>query len=288
MKTIAIYHNKGGVGKTTIAINLAAALSRQCFSVLVIDLDGQANTTYAAGLVGYDDIADDEIIDAYIFHVLTEELTIDEVIRESQHRNYNFDVIPSHIKLTTYEIGLNQWIHNATGNLFRLDQQLTSVEHKYDVVIIDAPPALNIFARVALVTANYLIIPSDLKPFSNRGLLNVIDFIETEVIPRQQQLIDKDDLEILGVLPSKLNTNNQFITHTLPRMLSIVEERYDLPLFNSQIFERREISAATEKIILTEHHIIPDPQSIFSYKPNSQAATEFENLANEVIQRIDL
>ncbi len=95
MKIIAVYHNKGGVGKTTVVVNLAAALSRKGKQVLVVDLDSQANTTYATGLIKFADEEQDDIKDRNILHVLRSEDVdpVQEVARKSQFASHEIDVV---------------------------------------------------------------------------------------------------------------------------------------------------------------------------------------------------
>lgn len=109
MKIISVYHNKGSVGKTTTVVNLAAALSKQGKRVLVIDLDGQANTTYAYGLIKFDDEIHDDIRDSNIFHVLNspELYQIEKIVRKTKDFcQPSIDVIPAHISLMGKEIDL--------------------------------------------------------------------------------------------------------------------------------------------------------------------------------------
>jgi cellulose biosynthesis protein BcsQ len=203
MKTIAIYHNKGGVGKTTTVVNLASALRKKGKRVLVIDLDSQANTTFATGLIKFDDEEFDNIKDSNILHVLQSEdfYPIQKVARRSQFSNPEIHVVPSHISLMYSENDLN----DLDFSRMILLQKLEPVKDEYDVVIIDTPPSLNLYARIALITADYLIIPSDLKPFANQGLINVKDFIKK--INGFKKQIGKQPIEILGVLACKISTN---------------------------------------------------------------------------------
>lgn len=280
MKVIAVYHNKGGVGKTTTTINLAAALSKKGKRVLLIDLDAQANTTFAAGLMKFKDELEDDLKNCYVYHVIKEKnkFPIKEVARKSNFTTPPFDVIPSHIDLMAHEFELKE-IEPAKN---RLIVKLQEVQSEYDVVIIDTPPSLNLYARIALIAANYIIIPSDLKPFANEGLINVSNFMEE--INEYRGSLGKSPLKVLGVLPSKLQTTPRFVERTLPKMEAIVRSRYGYELMKSRIFERRDVSAAIEKLTVVGDLELPDPQSILDYAPNSQAAEEFSLLAEEVMQ----
>lgn len=280
MKVIAVYHNKGGVGKTTTTINLAAALSKNGKRVLLIDLDAQANTTFAAGLMKFRDELEDDLKNSYIYHVIRDKnkYFIKDVARKSNFTTPPFDVIPSHIDLMAHEFQLREIDPVKT----RLLGKLQEVQSEYDVVIIDTPPSLNLYARIALITAEYLIIPSDLKPFANEGLINVTNFIDE--INETRAEYGKNPLKVLGVLPSKLQTAAKFVERTLPKMEEIVRSRYGYELMKSRIFERRDVSAAIEKMATVGDLDIPDPQSILDYAPNSQAAEEFTLLAEEVMQ----
>ena len=281
MIIIAIYHNKGGVGKTTTTVNLSATLSKMGYRVLLVDLDSQANSTFAVGLMKFPDEIDDDIKKSYVYHVILEknQFSIPEVARKSSFCNPEFDVIPSHIDLMTHEFELKEGGSGITK--YRLLKKLEEVQNSYDVVLIDTPPSLNLFAEITLITADYLLIPSDLKPFANEGLNNVRRFIDDINEDREDR--GKTTLEVLGILPSKIATHARFVEHTLPKMEKTVEERYGYKLLNSRIYERRDASAAIEKTIVVGDLDIPDPQSVLDFKPDSASALEFKRLAEEII-----
>nr|WP_052334355.1 AAA family ATPase [Oscillatoria sp. PCC 10802] len=282
VKIIAVYHNKGGVGKTTTVVNLAAALRKKGKRVLVIDLDSQANTTFAAGLVKFEDEEFDDIKDCHVAHVLQSEdfYSIQEVAKKSQYNDPEIDVVPSHITLMQYEDELNRLDYSK----LMLVKKLKDVEDKYDIVIIDTPPSLNLYARIALITADYLIVPSDLKPFANQGLVNVKTFVKKT--NEFRRFISKQPIEILGVLPCKISTNARFIEYTLPRHIEIVPKRYDLKVMNTIIYQRDELSKCLEQTLYVGDLQIPDPRSVFDFKPFGESAKEFEQLAKEVLKAI--
>lgn len=285
MKIIAVYHNKGGVGKTTTVVNLAAAIRKKGKRVLVIDLDSQANTTFATGLVKFDDEISDNIKDSYVYHILrsVELDSITEVARASSFTNPEIDIIPSHINLMKMERELNE----LRSSHIRLINKLKDVQNKYDIVIIDTPPSLNLFAFIALITSDYLIIPSDLKPFANQGLTNVKEYIKYEVNQFRNSL-NKPPLKILGVLACKIATFPKFVQHTLPKQIAAISERYDLPVLDTVIYQREELAKCLEQVQQIGDLEIPDPRSVFEYKPHGDSAKEFELLAIEVLQKIGI
>ena len=282
MKVITVYHNKGGVGKTTTVVNLAAALAKKGLRILIIDLDSQANTTFAVGLAKFLDEADDDLKDCHVYHLIRSgsKYLIPEVVRKTTFTKEPIDAIPSHIDLMKYERELVE-IDAAKTRIFT---KLQKVEQDYDVVLIDTPPSLNLYARVALITTDYLIIPSDLKPFANEGLKNVDNFVNE--INEFRGVLGKDLINILGVLPTKISTNARFIQHTLPKRKENIKERYNFPLLETAIYEREDIAKALENSIIVGNLEIPDPRSVLDYKPDSLAASEFEMLALEVLEKI--
>ncbi|MBS0017873.1 MAG: ParA family protein [Arthrospira sp. SH-MAG29] len=283
MKTIAVYHNKGGVGKTTVAINLAACLQKQGHKILLIDLDSQANSTFATGLMKFLFVKDDDLRDSNVSHVIEsgDYCFIPDVVRKTNGFNQpEIDVIPSHINLIEKQYKLNQVASNKT----RLVTKLRRVEEDYDIVIIDTPPSRDIYAEIALIVADYLIIPSDLKPFANQGLPTVLEFISQ--IDEFRALIGKNYLKILGILPSKISTNSRFFNYVFPKQKESLLNSHNLPIMNSIIFERTVLSQCTNQTITMGDLEIPDPQSVLEFAPDSPAAMEFVQLTEEVLEKL--
>ncbi len=284
MKIIAIYHNKGGVGKTTTVVNLAATFSKLGKKVLIIDLDSQANTTFATGLVNFGDEDKDNLKDNYIYHLLKSRkaFSISDVARTSSFCSHPIDVIPSHILLMKHEKELNEYKY-VQGILVK---KLQEVKDKYDIVLIDTPPSLNLYAGLALITADYVLIPSDLKPFANEGLDNVRDFIEEN--NEFREMTNRPPIQILGVLPNKISTNAQFIKGTLQKRIALVKQRYKFKVMDSIIFERDDLAKCTEQTVEIADVEVAAPRSIVDFKASSKSVNEFQELAQEIMQKIGL
>ncbi len=287
MKTIAIYHNKGGVGKTTVAVNLAAALRKKGKRVLLIDIDSQANTTFATGLIKFQFEEDDNLRERNVYHLLEsgDFNFIPEVVRTSDYfNNPEIDVIPSHITLIESQDKLNKILASRS----RLVTKLKRVEDNYDIVIIDTPPSRDLYAEVALIATDYLIIPSDLKPFANQGLPTVKNFVNQ--INESREVMGKPPLNIMGVLASKISTNAKFLQYNFPKQREVISERYQLPLMEAVIYDRTALSECMNQTILVGDLEYPDPKSIIKFaelKTSAQiSAEEFKVLADEVIRKM--
>ncbi len=284
MKIIAIYHNKGGVGKTTTVVNLAATFSKAGKKVLIIDLDSQANATFATGLVNFGDEEKDDLKDNYIYHLLKsrKSFSISDVARSSRFSSHKIDVIPSHILLMKHEKELNEYKY-VQGILIK---KLELVKDKYDIVLIDTPPSLNLYAGLALITADYLLIPSDLKSFANEGLDNVREFLEET--NEFREMTNRPSIQILGVLPTKISTNAKFVKSTLQKRIALIKQRYQFEVMDSIIFERDDLAKCTEQTLEIGELEVADPRSIHDFKSHSKSVNEFQELAQEILQKIGL
>lgn len=288
MKTIAIYHNKGGVGKTTVSTNLAAAFSKKGYRTLLIDIDGQANSTFATGLIKFQFEEDDDIRERNIYHAIasSDRNFIEELVRKSSYFNDpEIDVVPSHIDLIKYQ----EILTTKMASRNRLLTKLKRIENSYDLVIIDTPPSRDIYAEAALITADYLIIPSDLKPFANQGLPTVKEFITT--INENRDTFGKQPLKLLGVLASKISTNAQYLKYSFPKQRAVISERYGMPLMEAVIYDRTALSTCFNQTIIVGEIEYPNPQSIFKYADthngtSQTSALEFEVLADEVLNKV--
>lgn len=250
--------------------------------MLVIDLDSQANTTFATGLVKFEDEINDYIKKANISHLIGagESYSVEDIKVTSDFCNPKIDILPSHITLMEKEDRLNRL---ASIN-FTLIQKLNEFKNYYDIVLIDTPPSLNLYARIALIAAQYVVIPSDLKPFANQGLTNVKNFIQD--INATKNVINQKPLEIIGVLPSKIPTNHRYVSSTLPKQISKVTGKYELPVLETTIYQREDLARCSDNVQIVGELEIPDPKSVLDYSPSSKSAQEFKNLATEILTKV--
>lgn len=165
VKIIAIANQKGGVGKTTTCINLAASLVAAKRKVLLIDLDPQGNATMGSGI-------DKAAIDKTMKHLLLGECGISEVLVAAPPAGY--DLLPTNSDLTTAEISLLQ----LSNREYQLQQALSDVQNNYDYIIIDCPPALNMLTINALVAAQGVLIPMQCEYYALEGLSSLLETIE--------------------------------------------------------------------------------------------------------------
>ena len=161
-KVIAIANQKGGVGKTSTAVNLGAGLVRQGYDVLLIDLDSQANLTMALGYQNPDDM--EFTVSNVLYKAVHEETIIPEegILTTAE----GIDLMPSNIQLSGYEISLI----NEYGRETMLKQYVDAVRLNYDFILIDCAPSLSVLTVNALVAADSVLIPTQPQYFSMAGL----------------------------------------------------------------------------------------------------------------------
>jgi chromosome partitioning protein len=174
-KIIAVVNQKGGVGKTTTAVNLAACLSILEHKTLLIDADPQANATIAVGI-------EEKDVEFCIYDTLMGNKFLSDIIKTTTTPNLNLDVVPSHIDLVGAEIEMI----GIDRREYRLRDVLQSIKNEYEFIIIDCAPSLGLITVNALVAADSVIIPVQCEYFALEGLgklLNTIRIVQNGMNP---------------------------------------------------------------------------------------------------------
>ena len=195
-KIIAVANQKGGVGKTTSAVNLASALGDLGKAVLVVDIDPQGNATSGLGV-------NKRTIAGSTYNLLIGGAKCEDILCKTEFKN--LDILPSNIELAGVEIELVEMENRS----YRLKQALAPVRDRYDYIIIDCPPSLGLITLNALAAANSLLVPIQCEYYALEGLSMLMSTV------RQVKRLYNPDIEIEGVLltmfDSRLNLTGQVV-----------------------------------------------------------------------------
>ena len=250
-KIIAVANQKGGVGKTTTTVNLAASLGVLEKKVLLIDADPQANATSGLGV-------DVEAVEKGTYQVLEHTISAREAILKSN--SPNVDIIPAHIDLVAIEIELV----DKERREYMLKEALQDIKEDYDFVVIDCAPSLGLITVNALTSADSVVIPIQCEYYALEGLGKLLNTIKSI------QKIHNPNLDIEGLLltmfDSRLRLSNQVVAE--------VKKHFHNMVFKTIIQRNTRLGEAPSY-----------GESIIAYDATSKGAINYLNLANEIIKK---
>ncbi len=252
-KTIAIFNQKGGVGKSTTASNLMAELAKLGYKVLGIDIDAQGHLSKFCAI----DTEDENTV----MELLSGTATFDETVKNTRFG----DILPCDRNL---QIFIKQFSEDI-NNIFLLQDLVKAQDSRYDFIIIDCPPNANAITTSALVAANYVIVPTEAEYFSLDGVSEIsltIDKVKQRLNP---------GLIVLGVLLVKYQPHRSLTKQFEQFIVSLVDRHLHSKLFDTKICYAVAIpsSQATKK-------------SVSEYDKNCKAAQNYAEFAQEVVVRI--
>lgn len=249
-RVIAVTNQKGGVGKTTSAINLASSLAHAGNKVLLIDMDPQGNASVGSGIAMRE-------LESTVYEVLLGDAEISDAIISTQCR---FDILPSHPDLSGAQVEIGE----LEARDHRLDRVLGEIQQSYNIVLIDCPPVLNVLTVNALTAANEVLIPIQCEYYALEGLtslMETIDLIKQGLNP---------DLEILGLVRTMYDGRNTLAVEVSEQLL----EHFPDKLFRTVIPRNVRLAEAPSY-----------GKSVLDYDRSCAGSQAYLALASEILRR---
>jgi chromosome partitioning protein len=250
-KVIAIANQKGGVGKTTTAINLASSLAHYGKNILLVDLDPQGNCSRGIGV-------DASILKYTIFQFLDGELTFDKTVRRTDDEHVR--LLPANLDLAAFEAKLSE--QGKKPELAILKKSLDPIKNDFDYVLIDCPPSLGFLSLCALTAADTVLIPVQCEYFAMEAVAQILSAINNI------RMSTNPNLDIEGFLLTMYDNRNKLSTEVSSEVMST---------FNEKTFATR----IPRNVTLAESAAIGKPA--LEYKEKSSGSLAYMSLAREII-----
>ncbi|MBK9784259.1 MAG: ParA family protein [Betaproteobacteria bacterium] len=251
MRVLAITNQKGGVGKTTTAVNLAASLAAEGLRVLMIDLDPQGNATTGSGITKKEALPT-------VYQLLIGAATLAEVCIKT---DFGFDVLPANRELAGAEVELI----DLSEREYRLKNALQAGRASYDFILIDCPPALNMLTVNGLVAADSVLIPMQCEYYALEGLSDLVETL------RKVRAHLNSRLEIEGLLRTMFNAQS-----TLTQQVSNELENH----FGNKVYK----TIVPRNVRLAEAPSYGKP--VIAFDKNSKGAQAYTALAKEILEKV--
>lgn len=252
--TLALTNQKGGVGKTTTAVNLSTILARRGYRVLLVDMDPQGNATSSLGI-------DKRELDQTVYDILIDDQPASELIFPDVRPN--LDLLPSNSSLSGAEVELVDLDERA----YRLRDALSEIEDHYDLIVIDCPPSLGLLTVNALSAADVVVVPIQCEYLALEGLGQLISTID--LVKRSLN----HGLDVAGVLMTMYDARTRLSAHVVEEVRRFFPQR----IFRTIVPRSIRLAEAPSY-----------GQSISEYDAGSRGAAAYEHIADEVIARLRL
>jgi chromosome partitioning protein len=253
MKTIVFCNQKGGVGKTTSSVNIAAALASMGHKVLIVDMDPQGNAGSGVGINKYH-------VEKSVYHALIGEVPLQDVIQKTEFENLY--IVPSNRDL----IGAEVELVNAFSRETKLKSALNSVREDFDYCLIDCPPSLNLLTVNSLTASDGVIVPVQTEYYALEGmseLVHTIELIQGNLNP---------ELEIIGIVLTMYDSRNNLANQVSQEVRDYFKEK----VFQTMIPRNVRLSESPSH-----------GQPIQVYDEKSKGAVSYQELSKEIHERVN-